>query len=337
MFIEAGKNLKDLNTFMVPSRAKYFAEFSDKDELFEILKSSEFSQNLDTFLVLGGGSNILFKSDFEGFILKNNIKGINVIAEDEESVTVKVGAGENWNNFVMWSVEKGLWGLENLVYIPGTVGASPVQNIGAYGTEVSDLIQFVDSVRVHNTEHTIFFKNECEFSYRDSFFKKNKDFIITHVAFKLLKDSRPKISYGKISELLEQKNIKNPSSFDMANIVKEIRQSKLPEVGELGMAGSFFKNPVVSENLFKELLVKFPEIVFFDVPGGKKIPAGWLLEKAGYKNYQKGNVGNYKKHALIVTHNGKGNGQEVFAHVQDIILKIKNIFNIDLEPEVNII
>ena len=338
MKIEEHKNLKYLNTFMVPSEARFFSVATDNNSLYEILASKEWSES-ENKMILGGGSNVLFIKDYDGFILKNEIKGISITAEDEYSVTVRVGAGESWHRFVMWSVENEYWGVENLAYIPGTVGAAPVQNIGAYGVEVSSVIQSVEYVSLPEAEKKILFNSECNFSYRNSIFKQKKEsYIITYVYFVLKKKGIPLLKYGRVAETLEEKNVKNPNSLDIANIIIDIRKSKLPEVGEIGMAGSFFKNPVVSREHFNDLKAEFPEIKYFELEDDKiKIPAGWILEELGYRGFTNKNVGNYIKHALVITHNGEGTGQEVWDHIQGIIERVNEVFAIVLEPEVNII
>lgn len=335
--IEKNKNLKDLNTFMVPALAQYFATATDNNSLYKILASDEWLESKNK-MVLGSGSNILFINDYDGFILKNEIKGVDVIAEDNDSITLRVGAGENWHDFVMWSVKNNYWGIENLAYIPGTVGAGPVQNIGAYGSEISSVINSVEYVSLPEAEKKVLFNDECEFEYRNSIFKKNNEkYIITYVYIKLQKNGKAILNYGRVKELLDEKKIEKPTPQDIANIIIEIRKSKLPELGEIGMAGSFFKNPIVSRNQLLEIQEKFPQVKYFDLENNVvKIPAGWILDKLGYKGFKTGNVGNYKKHALIVTHDGNGTGQEVYMHVQNIIKKAKDTFDIDLEPEVNI-
>ncbi len=335
--IETNKNLKDLNTFMVPAIAHYFAIAINNESLYKILASDEWSES-KKHLVLGGGSNMLFVNNYDGFVLKNEITGIDITQEDSNSITVRVGAGENWHNFVMWSVKHNYWGIENLAYIPGTVGAAPVQNIGAYGVEVASVISSVEYVLLPNTEKKVIFKNECDFDYRQSIFKKNPEkYIITHVYITLQKNGKALLEYGRVADSLIEKGIKNPTSQDIAEIIIDIRKSKLPEVGEVGMAGSFFKNPIVSKEVFENLKIRFPEIKYFQLENGMiKIPAGWILDELGYRGFHDGNVGNYEKHALVLIHNGQGTGAEIYKHVQNIIKKVYDIFAIDLEPEVNI-
>ncbi|MGB0925109.1 MAG: UDP-N-acetylmuramate dehydrogenase [Minisyncoccia bacterium] len=338
MQIEEYKNIKEYNTFMVPAVARYFACATDNESLYAILASDQWSRS-EKHLVLGGGSNMLFIDNYDGFVLKNEIAGIDIVRESDVDITMRVGAGESWHDFVMWSVERGYWGIENLAYIPGTVGGAPVQNIGAYGVDVSSVIDSVEYVALPDAEKKIRFHDECEFGYRNSWFKKNiGTHIISHVYIILQKNGTPVLSYGKVAEVLREKNITQPTAQNIADVIIEIRQSKLPEVGEIGMAGSFFKNPVISRSGFDKLQNKIPDIKYFALDNGDiKIPAGWILDYLGYKGFQNGNAGNYKKHALVVTHNGQGTGAEVWSHVQDIIAKVQDEFGIVLEPEVNVI
>ncbi len=335
--IEKSKNIKAYNTFMVPVVARYFAIVYDCPSLYQILASDEWSR-AEKKMVLGGGSNILFTKDYEGFIIKNEMKGIDIMNEDAESIIVRVGAGEGWDNFVMWSVERGYWGIENLALIPGTVGGSPVQNIGAYGVEVGDYIDSIECISLDTSEKKIYLHDDCAFGYRTSIFKQHPgDAMITYVYFKLQKQGIPVLQYGGVAEVCAERGLVHPTPMDIARVIIDIRKSKLPDVGEIGMAGSFFKNPVVSEEYFITLQKRFPTILHFKSDEGIKIPAGWLLEFLGYKGFQDGNVGNYDKHALVVTHNGQGTGREVWDHVQNIIQKTYDIFGIQLEPEVNIV
>ncbi|MCD5389835.1 MAG: UDP-N-acetylmuramate dehydrogenase [Candidatus Pacebacteria bacterium] len=336
--IETNKNLKDLNTFMVPAVARYFASATNNDSLYRILASNEWSESEKHF-VLGGGSNILFINDYDGFVLKNEISGIDIVSEDNDSITVRVGAGVSWHDFVMWSVKHNYWGIENLAYIPGTVGAAPVQNIGAYGVEAASVISSVEYVLLPDAEKKVLFNNECNFDYRNSIFKKNPEkYIITYVYITLQKKGKAMLNYGRVAESLTEKGIKNPTPQDIATIIIDIRKSKLPKVGEVGMAGSFFKNPIISKKQLSEIQEKFPQVKYFDLENDMvKIPAGWILDELGYRGFTSGNVGNYKNHALIVTHNGNGTGVEVYKHVKNIIKKVHEVFSIDLEPEVNIV
>ncbi len=336
--IEEYKNLRKFNTFMIPVIARYFSRINNVKEALDTFNSKEWKLSGE-HIILGGGSNILFTKDYDGFVLKNEIKGIEIIEENENEVLVKVGAGENWHQFVMWSVERGFWGIENLVYIPGTVGAAPVQNIGAYGVEVASSIDAVEYITFSNLENRKISSDHCDFSYRSSFFKKNagKNFI-TYVYFRLQKNGKAVLDYGSVKDTLEEKGIFTPKSLDIAHMIIEIRKSKLPEVGDIGTAGSFFKNPIISHRGFEKLKNKFPDIKYFDLENKqKKISAGWLLDTLGYKGVVNGNVGNYKNHALIITHNGNGTGKEIYEYIQNIMKRVKDEFDITLEPEVVIV
>ncbi len=336
--IEEYKDLKKFNTFMVPTTAKYFVRIKEGEEIKKIVLSKEWKSS-KKYLVLGGGSNILFVSDYNGFVLKNEIIGIDIIEENDEYIIVRVGAGENWHNFVMWSVERGLWGIENLVYIPGTVGAAPVQNIGAYGVEVKSSIYSIEYIDLKDSKLNIINGKDCEFGYRNSFFKKkNGRHFITHVIFKLYKKGQAILDYGELAEVIKEKNIKVPNPNDIANIIIEIRKSKLPEINEVGNAGSFFKNPIIYREALEKIKIKFPDIKYFELDnGGIKISAGWILDELGYKDFAGGHVGNYKKHALIIVHDGDGTGEEIYEYIQSIKKDVRDIFGIELEPEVNII
>lgn len=338
MTIEKNKSLRDMNTFMLDVSSSFFANIDSKETLHRVMQSAEW-RDAQHYLVLGGGSNILFSQNYHGFTLKNEIKGIEVSQENDDEIIFRVGAGESWHDFVMFTVRQQLWGIENLALIPGTVGASPIQNIGAYGSEVSEVIESVEYVSLKDGVSHTKDKHECGFSYRNSWFKEKRgELIITHVSFRLSKKAGPKNSYGKIKEILAKKNITDPSPLHMAEVIIEIRNSKLPKLGEIGMAGSFFKNPIISAKDHKRLLAQDKDLVFYELADGfYKIPAGWLLEKINCRGVWVGNVGNYKKHALVVVHNGKGTGKEVLNHVHDLIDRVQQKFNITLEPEVNIL
>ncbi len=336
--IERNRDLKEMNTFMVPVKAHYFGLAESVEHVVEILKSDEW-KTAEKKVVLGGGSNMLFVTDNIDFVLKNEIGGVGVAYQDTETITIRVGAGEPWASFVLWAADKGYWGIENLAHIPGTVGAAPVQNIGAYGVEVESVISKVDCVHRETLEQKTFSHEECDFSYRNSIFKKERDtYIITNVYFVLQKNGTPNLTYKPVAEAFSESDISKLTPREIADAIIAIRQSKLPEVGEIGMAGSFFKNPIIEQDHFHKLQVVFPDVKYFEMENGDiKVSAGWLLDELGYKGLAEGNVGNYEKHALIVTHNGKGTGLEVYEHIQNIMKKVKDVYNLDLELEVNII
>lgn len=329
--------LKNHNTFGIEAKTKFFIEFNSSDELRNILSSSIYKKNRS--FILGEGSNILITKDFNGLILHNKIMGIMPIKEDKESVTIKVGGGVNWNKFVEWSVIEDLSGIENLALIPGTVGASPIQNIGAYGMEVKDSITKVHTVKIEDGSINIFSNEECKFGYRESIFKKllKEKFIITKVEFRLSKKAINNTSYGDINKELEQLNLK-PSPKNIANAVINIRNRKLPNPSELANSGSFFKNPIISKKKFDSLKIDFPEIVGYQISKQKiKLAAGWLIENSAMKGYREGDAGVHKKQALVIVNYAKATGEDIL----NLATKIQNIilekYDVRIEPEVNIL
>ncbi|MAJ90532.1 MAG: UDP-N-acetylenolpyruvoylglucosamine reductase [Flavobacteriales bacterium] len=329
--------LKRYNTFGVEAKAKFFISFKSTAELKNIIESEIYINNKN--FILGQGSNILITKDFDGLIIHNKITGIRILEENKNNILVEVGAGVNWHEFVTWSVEKELSGIENLALIPGTVGASPVQNIGAYGMEVKNSITKVHAFEIQKGKNKIFSNKECKFKYRDSIFKnKLKDkIIITKVEFKLLKNAINNTSYGNILEELNALNIK-PSPKNISQAVINIRNRKLPNPTELGNSGSFFKNPIVSSIKFKNLKRKFPQIVGYKISESEtKIAAGWLIENAGLKGYRQGDAGVHKNQALVLVNYGTASGKDIMhlaQKVQNIIIKK---YGVHIIPEVNII
>ncbi len=329
--------LKRYNTFGVEAKAKFFISFKSTAELKNIIESEIYINNKN--FILGQGSNILITKDYDGLIIHNKITGIRILEENKNNILVEVGAGVNWHEFVTWSVEKELSGIENLALIPGTVGASPVQNIGAYGMEVKNSITKVHAFEIQKGKNKIFSNKECKFKYRDSIFKnKLKDkIIITKVEFKLLKNAINNTSYGNILEELNALNIK-PSPKNISQAVINIRNRKLPNPTELGNSGSFFKNPIVSSIKFKNLKRKFPEIVGYKISESEtKIAAGWLIENAGLKGYRQGDAGVHKNQALVLVNYGTASGKDIMhlaQKVQNIIIKK---YGVHIIPEVNII
>ena len=329
--------LKKHNTFSIKAKAKYFAAFNSIIELNYILKSKIYTNNQS--LVLGGGSNILFTKDFDGLIIQNKIDGINILKENEENIIVEVGGGVNWHTLVQWSVNHQLSGIENLALIPGTVGASPVQNIGAYGMEVKDSITQVHTLELKNGKCRVYQNNECKFSYRSSIFKtklKNK-IIITKVEFRLSKIPLNKTSYGEIKTELNALNL-NPSPKHIANAIINIRNRKLPNPDKIPNTGSFFKNPIISTKKFKQLEKVFPEIIGYNISDQKiKVAAGWLIENAGFKGYRENDAGTHKKQALVLVNYGNASGLELLKLAKKIQKTISNKYAIKIEPEVNIL
>lgn len=338
MNIQNNVSLQKYSTFGVAVTADHFAEVTTADEIKKIIASDLWSEK--PHYILGSGSNVLFTQDFRGLVVRTALKGITITSETDEYIYVDVAAGEDWHDFVMWSVSKGYWGIENLVLIPGTVGASPVQNIGAYGVEAKDTIIQVTALELANGKEHNFDYHQCKFGYRDSIFKQEPyTYFVTHVQFKLSKKPRPQLNYGAVTELLmkEQKH-ENPSSQDIAHVIMQLRQSKLPNIGEIGMAGSFFKNPIITPEHADVLLMEYPDMKQYFLPDNKvKISAGWIIEKMGYKGIREGDVGTYEKHALVLVNYGDATGQEVWDFAQKIMDQAFHTFEIILEPEVLII
>lgn len=329
-------SLKKYNTFAIEANTRYFASFGSIQKLMEILKNPKFRKT--PRLILGGGSNILFKNDFEGLVLQNNILGINCISEDKETITLQVGAGEDWDDLVAYTVKNNWSGLENLSYIPGNVGASPIQNIGAYGEEVKNTITEVETIDLEKMEKVVYPKSDCKFGYRNSIFKqelKGKR-LITHVIFRLNKKHIFNLDYGVLKETVEKNGKVN--LHNVRNSVIAIRKSKLPEPEELGSAGSFFKNPVIQTTLFTKLKKQYPDIPHYPVEQNQvKIPAGWLIDKLGWKGYREGDAGVHKNQALVLVNYGKASGQEIFNLSQKIVGSVQEKYGIELEYEVNVV
>lgn len=329
-------SLKPYNTFGIDVRSDVFAEISDVKSI------REFIQTHPDFLILGGGSNILLTHDLKKPVLKINTKGISVLEElsDENYVFVQVQAGENWQDLVSWCLKNNFGGLENLSLIPGNVGTSPMQNIGAYGVELKDVFYSLNALEIATNTLQTFDKESCSFGYRDSFFKqegKNR-FIILEVTFRLTrKNHLIKINYGAIKEELESKGITNPGIQDVSEAVIAIRKSKLPDPKEIGNSGSFFKNPVISKALFESLRAIYPDIPNFFVSDDLiKVPAGWLIEQCGFKGKRIGDAGVHEKQALVLVNYGNASGQEIYKLAQNIQKTIQKKFGIALEIEVNI-
>jgi UDP-N-acetylmuramate dehydrogenase len=330
--------LKKYNTFGIDVYAKYFAEFSSVIDLHNLFQSNEGRQQ--PILVLGGGSNILFTKNFDGLVLKNEIKGIETIHEDEKYVYVKAGAGGNWHQFVQHCIQYNFAGVENLSLIPGNVGASPMQNIGAYGVEIKDVFHSLEAFHFEEKKIINFTLNDCEFGYRESVFKKKykNQFAILNVIFRLRKNPHFNISYGAIEEELKKMQVEKLSIKAISDAVINIRTSKLPDPALIGNAGSFFKNPVVNKNKFKELkeLHKI-EIPFYKINEDHfKVPAGWLVEQCGWKGYRKGDAGCYEKQALVLVNYGGASGHEILELSEEIKISVLGKFGLILETEVNI-
>ncbi len=347
MKILKNHSLSKLNTFGVKAKAKFFVEIKTEKELAKLFKTTEFQQNKRIFL--GGGSNILFTKDFEGIVAVNKLKGIQILKEDSKNVIIRSMGGENWHDLVMFAVNHKYWGLENLALIPGTVGAAPVQNIGAYGTELKDILFEVEAREVKTGIKKIFTNKQCGFGYRESIFKnklKGKYFI-TAVTFRLSKNKKAGEIYQTLKEYVKKNKIKIKSPRDISDAVITIRQSKLPDTKILGNAGSFFKNVYVNKNKLKRLQEKFPDIPFFKEPSFTrasknkrekiKIPSGWLIEQCQWRGKKLGKVGVYEKQALVLINYGGATGGEVLYLANEIIKSVKKKFGLEITPEVNLI
>jgi UDP-N-acetylmuramate dehydrogenase len=331
-------SLKAYNTFGIDASARLFATFSSLTQLESLLAFRK-ELNLD-LLILGGGSNILLIKDYDGLVLKNELKGVEVVNEDKDYLYIRAGAGENWHQFVMYCVSRGYAGVENLSLIPGNIGASPMQNIGAYGVEVKDIFHELEAYHVNEQQLTRFYLNDCAFGYRDSVFKNKYkgQFVITSVTYRLNKVPSFNITYGAIRQELDKMGIIDLSIEAISKAVIEIRNSKLPDPKIIGNAGSFFKNPVVEVSKFRSLEEEYPGMPSFPAGEGYiKVPAGWLIEQCGWKGFRKGDAGCYSKQALVLVNYGSAGGGEVYALSQDIISSVEDKFGIQLEREVNII
>jgi len=328
-------SLKEFNTFGIDVLANNFNKANNEDEILHFL-----IENKCNPLILGGGSNILFKNNINKPILKIEIKGIQIIEENENSIYVSVGAGENWNDFVKWSLAKNYGGIENLSLIPGNVGSAPIQNIGAYGAELKDVFHSCRAISIDNKIIKTFIKDECNFTYRSSIFKeklKNK-YVISRVTFRLSKTNHVINSeYKPLKNLLNERGIITPTIQDISKLVIEIRTNKLPDPKKIGNCGSFFKNPIISNLKFKNLFKKFNTIPNYKISKNEvKIPAAWLIEECGFKGKIEGKTGTHKKHALVIVNNGGASGEEIYKFSQNIKKSVLKKFNILLEEEVNI-
>lgn len=336
MQIQQNISLKKLNTFGIDVSAKYLSGFKNADELSELLIN--FSTSAIHFL--GGGSNILFTKNIDGAVLKNEIKGIELIKEDEHYVYVKAGAGENWHQFVLYSLQRNWQGLENLSLIPGNVGASPMQNIGAYGVELKDFFYELEAFDLKEKKIFTFSVNDCGFGYRESVFKtklKNQ-YVIMNVTFRLHKVPKYNVSYGAIEEELNSMGVKELSAKMISLAVINIRSSKLPDPAKIGNAGSFFKNPSIASSKFSELEKEFPKIVGYkNADGTVKLAAGWIIEQCGWKGFRKGDAGCHAQQALVLVNYGNATGKEIYDLSKDILESVQKKFGVKLEREVNII
>ncbi len=335
MNIKENFSLKALNSFGLDQKAKWFSTFNDVNDLQSILKSWE-----DDIHVLGGGSNILLTKDVDGLVLKNEIQGIKVIKEDSGKVFIEVGGGVIWHNFILHCLKNNLGGLENLSLIPGTVGAAPIQNIGAYGVEQQDRFVSLEYVDRSTFQTHKLSKSECHFGYRDSIFKRElKNIAIISKVVYALDHHEYKIntSYGAIQETLEHNGIQSPTIQDVSDAVISIRKLKLPDPSQIGNAGSFFKNPIIKMDVFHSIKVEYPNIPSYAIDDETvKIPAGWLIEQSGLKGYRLGNVGIHEKQALVLVNYGDAKGKDLLSLAHFTIDKVYEKFGVEIEPEVNI-
>ena len=330
--------LLKLNTFGVDVKAKYFVSINTVNELIELTKTEVFKDL--QLLILGGGSNILFTKDFDGLVILNSIKGKEIIDQTQESIFLKIGAGENWHELVMYTVDNGWGGIENLSLIPGNTGTAPMQNIGAYGVEIKETFVELEALEISSGKIVKFNNSDCEFGYRESVFKNKmkNQYIIVNITLELKKSPVLNINYGDVKAILESQNINNPSIKQVSDAIISIRQSKLPDPKIIGNSGSFFKNPIVSLNQLELIKKKYPNVVNYKINENEfKIAAGWMIERAGWKGKKFNNYGVHEKQALVLVNYGLANGMEIFNLSEEIILDIKDKFGIKLEREVNII
>ena len=336
MNIINSQSLLHYNTFKVNVHAKFFTTINNEDDLFKLFECDKFHNN--TKLILGGGSNILFTENFNGLVINNQIKGINIVREDTENIEIEIGAGEQWDQIVHWSTQNNYYGIENLSLIPGSVGAAPIQNIGAYGCELKDCFKSLEAINLITNQKLLFTKNDCEFGYRDSVFKKDlkNQFIITKVNLKLGKSKKLNLSYNELKDKVSNSGLQDLNSEDIRNIIIKIRNSKLPNPRKLGNAGSFFKNPIINKNQLELLKNQYPKIPVFNNKK-IKIPAAWLIEQSNWRGYKNQTCGVYDKHSLIIINHNKATGKEIEKLSQKIKKDVYQKFNILLEEEVSII
>jgi UDP-N-acetylmuramate dehydrogenase len=337
MRIQENISLKSYNTFGLDVSCRYFAEVTTIEELKDVLQN-ELCKKHQLF-ILGGGSNLLLTKDVDALVVKISIGGVNILEENENDVLIAGGAGEVWHEFVMKSLELRCYGLENLSLIPGCVGASPMQNIGAYGVEIKDKFEYLEALNIETLELEVFDTKACEFGYRESVFKRKLKgkYIITRVVFRLSRNSSLNTSYGAIEAELTAQGISNPTPKDVSNAVIAIRESKLPNPKEIGNSGSFFKNPVVSVTTLNKIKENYPDVVNYKVDDNNfKLAAGWLIEQAGWKGKTFDTYGVHKKQALVLVNYGGSKGSDIYNLSQQIIDSVNSKYGVLLEREVNI-
>jgi UDP-N-acetylmuramate dehydrogenase len=336
MQLQENVNLAAYNTFHIEATASSMVVVHQLDELIDWL--GQHASEINKFKILGGGSNVLLTQSIHGILLKNELKGIEIIHEDDDVVDVRFQSGENWHDCVLWAVEHQLGGIENLALIPGTIGAAPIQNIGAYGVELKDVFLSCTALHLATTQHKTFTAAECKFGYRDSIFKHEakETYFITSVALRLAKHPIFKTDYGDIQRVIQEEFAGQVSLDTISKSVIRIRTSKLPDPAVIGNAGSFFKNPVIEESHFQKLKTEYSQMPSFAVPQGVKIPAAWLIEQCGWKGYREGNIGVHDRQALVLVNLGQGRGEDILDLSTRIITSVQQRFNITLEREVNI-
>lgn len=343
MTIQENVSLKPYNTFGIDASARYFALVKSEEELQQLIHQKIY-QDYEV-MILGGGSNVLLTRDFEGLMIKMDIRGVDLVEENEQHVWLRVGAGENWHAFVLYCIARGYGGIENLSLIPGTVGAAPMQNIGAYGVEIKDVFESLEAINLQSGEIRTFTHQECRFGYRESVFKRDLKgkYVITSVIFRLSKQPEVNTSYGTIEEALHEMRSAEgyqarPLIQEVSDAVIQIRQSKLPDPREIGNAGSFFKNPVISKASYEALQQEYKNVPGYPVTDNTvKVPAGWLIEQCGWKGKRVGDTGVHSKQALVLVNHGNVKGADVYALAMDIQHSVKEKFGIDISPEVNIV
>lgn len=338
MQIQENISLKPYNTFGINATARFFAKFTSLPELDELFHFDSLNKEVTT-LVLGGGSNILLTQDYKGLVAINEMRGIEVVTEDADYAYVRAAAGENWHRFVMYCIQNNFGGVENLSLIWGSVGASPMQNIGAYGAEVKDVFYQLEAYNIKEKKLHTFTAKDCEFGYRESVFKRKYKgkFVITSVTFKLNKKPVFNTSYGAIRQELDKMGVQKLTLASVSQAVINIRQSKLPDPKETGNAGSFFKNPTISKQQFEKLQAEYAAIVGYPAKDNTvKVAAGWLIEQCGWKGYRKGDAGCHPKQALVLVNYGNANGIDIYDLSTEIMHSAEAKFGIILEREVNV-
>ncbi len=336
LHIEQNKSLKNYNTFGLDVNAAHFTSIHSIGELIAVLKDDYFSDIQKMFL--GGGSNVLLTKDFHGLIIHNNLKGIEVVERDSDFVFVKAASGEVWHDFVLYCIENGFGGVENMSLIPGSVGAGPMQNIGAYGVEMKDVFHELEALNLATLEIEKFSNADCKFGYRESVFKNEKknQYFITTVNFRLSLHPTVNTTYGAIQQQLQTMNVEHPSIKNVSDAVIAIRSSKLPNPAVLGNSGSFFKNPEISVSEYERLKNEFPNVVAYPTNNGYKLAAGWLIEQCGWKGKVVGNCGSHKDQALVLVNYGNASGGEIYQLALAIQQSVLDKFMVEITPEVNI-